>query len=164
VTRVAAFLLLPLVSSCLLTSEPIDFRQRALDETNRREGLWEAEDVHDYDFDYVLSCECSSTATQPVTIEVRNDQVSRVLTASAGTEVDPAPGVSWPTVDSLFIWARETIANRDLAISVTFDTTYHFPARVAGQANLGSGAFIERLATNLTEIAVPAIQPAIRRD
>jgi hypothetical protein len=121
------FVSLLLVASCDVAGpKPTDFRQRALDETQRQEALWKAKSIHHYDFDFVRTCDCSQVALQPVHIRVRNDAITRVLDAQ-GTDVAPAQGVSWPTVDSLFLWTKQVLNEKSLAVGVGFDTTFNYP-------------------------------------
>lgn len=101
-----------------------------LDEVNRREFLWKSAAIHHYDFDYQRSCFCGPTITQMVTIEVRDDVIQRVLDAQ-GAEVLPEQGVSWPTVDSLFVWAEAMVANREAIVEIEFDGNSNHPVRLS---------------------------------
>jgi Family of unknown function (DUF6174) len=127
-------LALVLAASCdVVSPEKIDFRQRALDETARQESLWKARAIHHYDFDFVRNCACDQVALQPVRIRVRNDAITRVLDMQ-GTDVPPKQGVSWPTVDSLFLWSRQVLNDRSLAVEMAFDSTFNFPSRIHAES------------------------------
>ena len=55
--RPSLLLLLAFVASCdIINPGAIDYRQRARDEVDRREGLWRALAIHSYDFDYQRDC------------------------------------------------------------------------------------------------------------
>jgi hypothetical protein len=124
---------LVLAASCdIVNPKPIDFRQRALDETLRQEALWKGRSIHHYDFDFVRNCECSNTAVQPVHIRVRNDAITRVLDVQ-GVDVPPAQGVPWPTVDSLFLWTKQILNDNSFAVEVGFDTTFNFPEHIRAE-------------------------------
>ena len=136
----------------IFAPENIDYRQRAIDETARRESLWTALDVHSYDFGYQRDCNCSPVAIQEVRIHVRNDVITRVVDAQ-GNDVPPQPDVSWPTVDSLFLWGRQFLADRRIFVEMDFDTTYNFPTHVRGDipgqlvAEHNAGVFTEQPAS-----------------
>jgi hypothetical protein len=115
----------------LLNPKIPDQHKILLDEVNRREFLWKSAAIHHYDFDYQRSCFCGPTITQMVTIEVRDDVIQRVEDAQ-GAEILPEQGVSWPTVDSLFVWAEALLANRETVVEIEFDAVTNYPARIAG--------------------------------
>ena len=134
--RHLASLALPLVlvASCdILSPKEIDFRQRAIEEVIRRQGLWEVMDLHSYDFDYQRDCApCSAAALQPVQIHVRNDVITRIVDATGG-DVTPQPDIPWPTVDSLYLWTRQLLDDRRFAVEIEFDTVQNFPKHVRGE-------------------------------
>jgi hypothetical protein len=126
------------VSACDLTNpRDQDFRQVAIHETNRRDSLWHALNIHDYDFSFHRACACSDKATQPVTIHVRSDQVARVLDAG-GVEVAPQSDIPWPTIDSLYVWTLQLLNNRAFSVAVVFDTIFQFPDSIVGQNSTGT--------------------------
>src|SRR6185503_3677691 len=91
---------LPLVASCdFLNPKDPDYRQIALDETNRREALWKALAIHNCDFDFQRQCACSVTATQPVRIRLPTDVITHARD-NLGGEVTPQADTPWPTIDS----------------------------------------------------------------
>jgi hypothetical protein len=100
------------------------------DEVNRRQLSWKFQAIHHYDYDYQRACLCGSTITQPVTIEVRDDVIQRVENAQ-GAEILPEQGVSWPTVDSLFVWAEAMLANREAVVEIEFDPNTNHPVRLS---------------------------------
>ena len=132
--RIIPIALLALAASCALTPPKDDFRQDALNETVRREGLWNGQGIHHYDFNFQRSCPCDPVANQPVTIHVRNDVITHVIDAQ-GAEVAPVAGLPWPTVDSLFTWAKLFLNDRSFAVEVSFDTTLNFPNHIQAQSN-----------------------------
>ena len=94
-------------------------RTAPLAELAVRRTAWDDANISNYDFDYVHDCECPDAAQQPVTIEVRGDLVSRVLDAD-GNEVASVTGISWPTMDSLFIGAKAELENEERGVQVLF--------------------------------------------
>jgi len=132
--RPTTVFLFAIVGACNLTNPFPDFRARALEETNNQEALWKAKNVHSYDFDFQRDCSgCSATAIQQVNIHVRDDVITRVVSIT-GADVAPQAGVSWPTVDSLFLWSRQFLDNTSFTVELDFDSTYHFPNFIRGQA------------------------------
>jgi hypothetical protein len=126
-------IILLLVASCdFLRANDVDFRQRAVDETLRREALWKAQAIHHYDFEFLRSCACDQVAQQPVTIHVRNDVITRVV-GSTGADVAPVTGVPWPTVDSLFLWTKLLLNDKSFAVEVGFDSTLSFPNHIKAE-------------------------------
>ncbi|HEX7940090.1 MAG TPA: DUF6174 domain-containing protein, partial [Gemmatimonadaceae bacterium] len=65
------------------------------------------------------------------TLNVENGVVTGVLDGSPGGPVPPTPGISVPTVDSLFVWAEERIRS-GYTLRITYDGGFHFPGRVSG--------------------------------
>jgi hypothetical protein len=147
--RPLPLLALALVGGCdFLGPKDTDFRQRALDETVRREALWKQEAIHNYDFHFERDCACALVAIQPVEIHVRNDVVARVVDAQ-GADVEPQTGIPWPTVDSLFIWSRQLINNKAFAVEIGFDSTLSFPNHILAE-NPSSGVSIAHNSRDLT--------------
>ena len=147
-----ALLLVALAGACELTNPRPDFRGQALEETARQEALWKAKNVHSYDFDFQRDCSgCTATAIQQVSIHVRDDVIIRVVDFQ-GADVAPQTDLSWPTVDSLFLWSRQFLDNRSFAVSLDFDSTYHFPTFIHGEvpgflAEHHSGGLVEQTST-----------------
>ena len=124
-----------LVACNLLDVNAPNFRERAFAEITRQENLWKGLAIHDYDLDFKKDCEgilCDPIGVQPVRVHVRNSVVNRVVDGQ-GADVQPAAGVSWPTVDSLFLWSRQFLDDQSLVVEVQFDTTQHFPVLVRGE-------------------------------
>ena len=94
-------------------------------ELDRRQDLWTASEIHDYTFVYLRTCQCDTISLRD-TVVVVADKVSRVADA-AGADVTNRTDVHWPTVDSLFAWARVYTNDAHWTITVIFHDTYHFP-------------------------------------
>ena len=153
---------LVLAASCdLVNPKPIDFRQRALDETLRREALWRAQAIHHYDFDFVRTCACAQPALQPVHIRVRNDAITRVLDDQSA-DVAPAQGVPWPTVDSLFVWTKQVLNDNSFAVEIEFDSTFSFPKHI--RAANGQGVGFLHASSNLVaqSVTAPIVESYLR--
>ena len=103
---------------------------------------WREAEIHNYDFDYQVFAFAPSP---PVTIEVRNDLVTRVVQRSTGEELDVR---GYPTVDSLFVWT-ERLTDSDYRLKLTFDPQFHFPSRVDGDIPHAADDEFTRLSGNL---------------
>ncbi len=154
--RPLATILLALTTSCNWISDPggDGYRQDLLRELDRRQVQWDTLEVHDYDFDYDLNCFCAPEAVQAVTIEVRNDQIVRVVN-ELGEEVLPQAGLTWPTVDSLFVWTRRYVNNRAYTVEVGFDLDFGFPNHLAGDVPRSVDDEFLHTAANLIVRTVP---------
>lgn len=151
-----------LLAAChLLDMDAPDFRQRAFDEVGRQETLWKALAIHDYDVDFQRSCDgvvCDPIGLQPVTLHIRSDAVNRVID-SQGADVPAQAGVSWPTVDSLFLWTRQFLSDGSLVVEVQFDTTQHYPVFVRGE-NPGRARIVHAFANFMVQPAgTPLVSP-----
>ena len=154
--RCLAVVSLILVGSCGFTSPNDDFRQRALDETIRREGLWKAQAIHNYDFNFIRSCTCDNVAVQPVRIHVRNDQITRVV-GETGADVAPVAGIPWPTVDSLFLWSKQLLNDRTYAVEVSFDTVFSYPSHIQGENSQRSSVLHNSANLTVTTATAPIV-------
>jgi uncharacterized protein DUF6174 len=102
-----------------------------LDKLRRNRDRWEALGIHDYDFHFQRSCYCGGGDLEPVRVEVRNAEISRVVSLRTGSEVVPSQYARWPSIDSLFLWTQRSFEN-GYNLDITYDATHRFPARVEG--------------------------------
>lgn len=96
------------------------------------ESQWRSANVTDYDVDFQRDClgaTCDASSTRPVTIQVRNADIARVVDFQ-GIDVQPRAGVSWPSVDSMYTWIRQILHRSEFSIEVVFDTVLHVPVYV----------------------------------
>ncbi|MEX2582350.1 MAG: DUF6174 domain-containing protein [Gemmatimonadota bacterium] len=63
---------------------------------------WEAAAPSEYRFDFQRICECLPAWTDPVTIEVRNQDVVSVVSRNSGEPVDLDGTVRWYAIEELF--------------------------------------------------------------
>ena len=124
-TRLATLLLVVCAGCDFLTGGS------ELDKLRSNRDRWDALRIADYDFDYRLSCFCATEATQPVRIEVRGGVMASVINLSTGDPVPPQSFVTWPTIDSLFVWTERNLAH-GYTLEITYDASHRFPAHVDG--------------------------------
>jgi hypothetical protein len=98
---------------------------------HRNRERWTNLGIRDYDFNFRRSCFCGSESTEPVRVEVRAGQLSRVISLTTAQDVTSAPYATWPTIDSLFVWAERSFGHK-YRLTVTYDAAHHFPASVSG--------------------------------
>ena len=101
----------------------------------RNRERWASAALHDYEFDYQLSCFCPAEAVEPVHIVVRGDQVVRVTSTRDGLPALRQFG-AWPTVPDLFESVR-TLLERDVErLEVTYDPIYGYPTSILVDVHL----------------------------
>jgi Family of unknown function (DUF6174) len=131
--RLSRLVFLPLLADCtLLVPFRDELRQRALDEVTRYETAWRASNVQDYNIDFQRDCYglvCDVSSTRPVRVHVRNAGIVKVSDGRGG-EVAPKDGVSWPSVDSMYVWIRQVLSAKEYSIEIVFDTVQHIPIYV----------------------------------
>ena len=96
-----------------------------------RRAQWNEQEIQSYDFHYVCTCPspCTEFSQQPVTIEVRDAVIASVVDED-GNALAPVTGVSWPTIDSLYVWAQLVLSDQSLGVQVLFDPTDHYVTRL----------------------------------
>jgi hypothetical protein len=112
----------------------------------RNRDRWESLQIRDYDFDFDRSCFCPPEILDPVRIEVRAGEISRIVNLQTGETVQPQ-FFGWPTIDSLFAWTDRNF-DVDYKLSITYDPTHHFPTRVQGDIPDAIDDEFVRTATN----------------
>jgi len=123
---VASLLALAAVG-CSIT-EPSS-RSAAERDLARNRQRWTSSGIHDYEFDYQMSCFCGPEATRPVHITVRQDAVASVVRSddglSAGTNY-----AGWPSVTALFADIEARLDQGVDRITVDYDPTYGYPRSI----------------------------------
>jgi hypothetical protein len=124
---VSLALLASLAQGCSIT-EP---SARVVDslELSRNRQRWTSAQLHDYEFDYQLSCFCLPEATEPVHIVVRGDVVASVVRRRDGLPAGARYG-GWPRVDELFADVSRLLAQNAARLDVTYDPTYGYPREI----------------------------------
>jgi hypothetical protein len=98
---------------------------------HRNRERWIDLGIRDYDFNFRRSCFCGSESTEPVRVEVRAGQLSRVISLTTAQDVTSTPYATWPTIDSLFVWTERSVGYK-YRLTITYDAAHHFPAHVSG--------------------------------
>jgi len=125
--RLAFLALLPALASCAWYDSVTGHDTLAVLRQNR--VRWVQSGLTTYRLHYTTSSSWSLPKT--ITIEVVNGVVTGVLDGSPGGPVPPTPGISVPTVDSLFVWAEQRIRS-GYTVKVVYDAAFHFPGQVSG--------------------------------
>jgi hypothetical protein len=116
------------VTSCSIT-EPSGRTADGI-ELARNRQRWASARLHDYEFDYQLSCFCAPESTEQVHIVVRGDDVSSVVRVRDGLPAGSRPG-GWPTVETLFADVQRLLDAKAERLEVTYDPTYGYPRQIA---------------------------------
>lgn len=91
-----------------------------------QQAFWAALDIRDYDFRVHYSNEWF--AGEEALVHVRNGTVESVTDVASGNLItDPA---SWPTVDSLFAYARRAEDDPEREVELLFHPALHYPTLV----------------------------------
>jgi hypothetical protein len=98
-------------------------------ELSRNRQRWTSAELHDYEFDYQLSCFCAPDATEPVHIVVRGDAVASVVRQRDGLPAGTRYG-GWPRVDDLFADVSRLLGQNAARLDVTYDETYGYPREI----------------------------------
>jgi hypothetical protein len=130
-TALAGFALL--APACSIT-EPSGRVAESLDLSRNRQR-WTSAGLHDYEFDYQLSCFCAPDATEPVHIVVRGDVVASVTRRRDGLPAGTKYG-GWPRVDELFADVARLLEQDAARLDVTYDATYGYPHEITVDVNL----------------------------
>ena len=119
--RLPSALAVLFLASC---SSPTD---QAADELRAELRLWEALALDSYSFEFHRVCFCGGPL-EPLRVVVRADAVVSVTDAATGA-TPQLPTPAWMgTIDQIF---AELIRDSEHAagVELSFDPTYHFPAR-----------------------------------
>ncbi len=122
-----ATLLALAVMSCSITDP--SSRSEAERDLSRNRERWASSGIHDYEFDYQMSCFCGPEATKPVHITVRQDAVASVVRNDDGLSVG-TNYAGWPSVDGLFADIRARLDQGVDRITVDYDPTYGYPRSI----------------------------------
>jgi hypothetical protein len=125
--RLAALGLAALLASSCSITEPGRGAERL--DLSRNRQKWASAGLHDYEFDYQLSCFCAPDATENVHIVVRGDQVSSVVRNRDGLPAIRQYG-GWPTVPALFDDVQRLIDQKADRLEVTYDPGYGYPRSI----------------------------------
>lgn len=99
------------------------------------QSKWDGAGITHYRYNLTVSCFCPFREDMPVTIEVQDDKVVS-MTKPDGTAVQPGDPVydavlPYSTINSVFSSLKEDYAGKADEITVTYDTTYFYPASIS---------------------------------
>lgn len=117
--RIAALTLLALASCDTIAGTQSDH------------ALWNALEIRNYDFVYEVRCFCASAGPNPARVSVRGGVVVKIAPDSSPFVGTLPPASSYPTIDSLFVILETAQKNSPNGVTVEFDPTYHFPAKIS---------------------------------
>jgi hypothetical protein len=120
------------LAACDMLMARTGARDRMISQIDRNRQQWQSLAIQDYDFTFLLLCDCTFATLGYVRVEVRGGDVARV-TDGGTTDLTSQPGMKWPTVDSLFARARAMMTDEDNIVQLNFDTAYFFPSYVEGR-------------------------------
>jgi hypothetical protein len=109
---------------------------------------WEARRLASYRYDYEQQCFCIREQTLPVTIEVRDGRVARVVVRSTGQDVTGRENLRWPTVPELFRIVEQARQNGTQPLVVRHDEQLGYPTYIEA-GSLAADAGVIYRATNL---------------
>jgi len=72
------------------------------DELNANRELWRSQEIVSYRFEYRLNCFCGGPGSEPVAIEVSDDEVVRVTLQETGEDLPASEASDYPTIEELF--------------------------------------------------------------
>jgi hypothetical protein len=91
---------------------------------------WEAAALMDYRFDFQQQCFCVREQVQPVTIDVRDGRISRVVSRETGEDVAAVQGLQWRTIPDLFRVISEARQSGVTPLIVQYDPQLGYPVRI----------------------------------
>ncbi len=113
-----------------------------------QERQWQARAMDDYRYDFEQQCFCVREQTVPVTIEVADGRVRRVVVRATGEDVTGRQNLRWPTVPELFRLVDQARRNGTQPLVVRFDESMGYPTYIEA-GTLANDAGIIYRATNL---------------
>src|SRR5919108_4564768 len=119
-------LLLVLFGACRLFDSD---RGSGLLELRLQQRIWASKNIRDYQFDLATKCFC---APDSLHIEVIDGVVFRTVRLSPNNPSTPEGLNGSPTIDSLFAITERRITQYGYRIEASYDPTYGFPTRIAG--------------------------------
>lgn len=103
-------------------------------EIDQNANKWEDASIRHYRMQVVVSCFCPFADINPITVEVRDNQVLSMIGANGFEILDTDPLyatlMTYATVDNLFTWSGEALTNAD-KVEISYDASYGFPTSVA---------------------------------
>ena len=104
-------------------------------ELSRNQQKWNDANITHYRFGLNIGCFCAFRDQMPLTVEVRDDQVVSLTNADGTQVLDTDPNYAYfapyATIDLLFAEIEKATHDGADSITVTYDSTYGFPAEIA---------------------------------
>ena len=103
-------------------------------EFNQNYDKWQSANITNYRFDLFIGCFCAFRNDMPLTVEVQNGEIVSMIKPD-GTVVeasDPSYEIftKYATIERIFSELKAGQAGDADEITVTYDTTYGFPADI----------------------------------
>ncbi|NKB71398.1 MAG: hypothetical protein GKR89_30365 [Candidatus Latescibacteria bacterium] len=119
----------------VLGGEPIDDRKPVPEEIaaalSRNRQQWQELGLRDYRFTFQRICFCLRDYTREVVLEVRDGTIASAHYADTGEEVvDQGQLESYRTIDGLFDFLAEAVAERAVQIDAEYDAAQGFPTSI----------------------------------
>ncbi len=91
---------------------------------------WADAGLDDYTYSFKQDCFCVLEQVQPVTIEVRDGRIARVVSAESGEDITGNTNLRWYTVSELFGLIEEAGMNGWEPLIVEYDAELGYPTRI----------------------------------
>lgn len=92
---------------------------------------WDNLDTGTYSFDYQRSCECPPDLTQKVSITVKDQKITSIITSKTHAPVDVKNYKFFKTVKGLYGIIQGAINNKAHSISVKYNIKYGYPENIS---------------------------------
>jgi Family of unknown function (DUF6174) len=104
-------------------------------ELSRNQQKWQDANIQHYRFSLNIGCFCAFRDQMPLTIEVLNGEIVS-LTNAEGDSIDSTDSnyeyyARYLTIDRLFSELEAVLAGEADEVTVTYDSTYDFPAQIS---------------------------------
>jgi hypothetical protein len=94
------------------------------------ERRWQAQRLDDYRYDFDQHCFCVPEQVTPVTIDVIDGRVHRVVVRATGQDITARDGLHWRTVPELFRIIDQARQNGTEPLEVRYDETRGYPTYI----------------------------------
>lgn len=115
------------VSGCSAGSSP---ESGPPDDVAAQERVWREAGLDSYRFGFQQQCFCVREQVQPVTVEVRDGRVERVLSSETGRDLSNDPGLRWHTIADLFDLISEARTNATEPLVVRYHPRLGYPMHI----------------------------------
>jgi hypothetical protein len=95
-----------------------------------QERLWREAGLESYRFEFQQQCFCVPEQVQPVTVEVLDGRIERVISSDTGQDLSGEPNLQWYTVSDLFNLISEARGNDTEPLVVRYDPQLGYPTYI----------------------------------